>query len=76
MAEAIPLTPKQICCANNTETREAESSALTTKWMTLTLGLIIRSQASLTSSHQAEAVGFRELSVLPAAPSCGDYSKL
>lgn len=52
MAEAISLSPKQICCANNTETRGAESSALTTKWMTLTVGLIIRSQAAIIGPDQ------------------------
>lgn len=76
MAEAIPRCPKQICCANNTEPRKAESSALTTKWMTLTLGVIIRYLGTFSSSHEDEAPGWRDILIFPAAPSCGNYRKL
>ena len=54
----IPLPPQtDLLCEQHTEAGEAESSALTTKWMTLTRGLIIRSQATPTRPHQA---GLRE----------------
>lgn len=50
----FPCPPNRSVVRITPRTRGAESSALITKWMTLTLRLIIRSQATRTSSHQAE----------------------
>lgn len=68
-AEAIPLSLEQICCVNNSKSREAESSSRTKKEVHDT-GLIIRFQTTLTSSRQRLGQ-LQSASALPTAPSCG-----
>lgn len=70
-AEAIPLSLEQICCVNNSKSREAESSSRTKKEVHDT-GMIIRFQTTLTSSRQ-RLRQLQRASALPAAPSCGRH---